>query len=121
MTTTSTISYPKPDTYKSGDNFNRFCDRFQQYVVFTNIKNDNLHLFFLSTLDSPTYDILKSVELTDDEKKAAPAFCKKYSEKLYATDDIRNLTFELMSIKQGNNESIEKFKRKSILKRLLRI
>lgn len=103
---TSTFSIPKPDRYIDGGNFNRFCFQFKNYVTFANIKNDNLHLLFLQLVDGITYDKLSTVELTAENAADAEAFCKTYSDIIYSEDDIRDLRFSLMSIRQREGESI---------------
>ena len=66
-------------------------------------------MLFLSLVDGPTYDKLKNIDLTNDEKKSTEAFCKKYSDIIYSEDDVRDLRFSLMSIRQKDNESMSDF------------
>ena len=66
-------------------------------------------MLFLSMVDGPTYDKLKDIDLTNDEKKSANAFCKTFSAIVYTEDDVRDLRFSLMSMRQKDTESVADF------------
>ena len=47
----------KPKSFKKGENFNAFCDRFLQYVEVTKLTDQALYINFLSLLDDRTYQL----------------------------------------------------------------
>ena len=61
--------------YTKGENFSRFCERFQEYVYITKIEDRNLYMYFLQNVDDKTYSTLKSVKLTVSQKGNAELFC----------------------------------------------
>ena len=50
--------------YTKGENFSRFCERFQEYVYITKMKDKHLYMYFLQNVDDETYSTLKSVNLS---------------------------------------------------------
>ena len=94
--------------FEKGENFSRFCERFQEYVQITQINDSQLHLFFLQHVDDETYSTLKSVNLGDDEKRNCSLFCEIYKEAVYGTDSVP-LKNEVLECKQAAGESITSF------------
>ena len=45
----------RPQKYRYGQDFNTFCDRFEQYVRLHGISHAELYLWFLGKLDERTY------------------------------------------------------------------
>ena len=41
--------------FTKGENFSRFCGRFQEYVYITKIEDRNLYMYFLQNVDDKTY------------------------------------------------------------------
>ena len=94
--------------FEKGENFSRFCERFQEYVQMTNLKGSQLHLFFLQHVDDETYSTLKAVNLEEDEKRNCALFCEIYKKAIYGTDSVP-LKNEVLECKQEIGESISTF------------
>ncbi len=94
--------------YSKGENFSRFCQRFIEYVYITRMKDEHLYLFLLQHVCDETYSILKSVELTDEEKRNENLFCAKYKEAIYGEQSIP-LKSEVMDCKQQSDEDVSDF------------
>ena len=62
--------------YVKGDNFSRYCERFQEYVLISRVESPNLHMYFLQNVDDETYSQLRDVELSDQQKADATLFCE---------------------------------------------
>ena len=91
--------------FSKGENFQRFCERFKEYVYITKMKDDNLYVFFLQHVDDETYSILKTVHLEENEKRDTDAFCKLYKKAIYG-DEALALKNELLSCQQKEDEDI---------------
>ena len=94
--------------FEKGENFSRFCERFQEYVQMTNLKGSQLHLFFLQHVDDETYSTLKAANLEEDEKRNCALFCEIYKKAIYGTDSVP-LKNEVLECKQEIGESISTF------------
>ena len=94
--------------FEKGENFSRFCERFQEYVQMTNLKGSQLHLFFLQHVDDETYSTLKAANLEEDEKQNCALFCEIYKKAIYGTDSVP-LKNEVLECKQEIGESISTF------------
>ncbi|KAL5272406.1 hypothetical protein ACHWQZ_G000565 [Mnemiopsis leidyi] len=94
--------------FEKGENFSRFCERFQEYVQMTNLKGSQLHLFFLQHVDDETYSTLKTANLEEDEKQNCALFCEIYKKAIYGTDSVP-LKNEVLECKQEIGESISTF------------
>ena len=105
----ATVKVPKPANFVHTNNFSRFCERFKQYVALGRLEGQNLHYLFLSMLDDITYAKLERVHLRDREKRDPDLFCRRYERVIYPPGESKALRSELAMIKQGANESIEKF------------
>ena len=92
--------------YCKGDNFPVFCERFKAYVCIAKLNDLNLYLYFLQLIDDDhTYSILKTVDLSANEKRSADSFCEKYKEALYG-DELFFLKSKLLNCTQMENEDI---------------
>ena len=94
--------------FSKGENFSRYCERFQEFVTITKMRDNNLHLYFLQHVDDETYSALKSVSLLDAEKRDAVLFCDAYKSVIYGEESIP-LKNEVMNCKQLSNEDISEF------------
>ena len=94
--------------FKKGENFSRFCERFQEFVYIMKMEDTNLHLYFLQHVDDSTYSTLKAIPLSDVEKQYADLFCKIYKDVIYGSDIIP-LKNELLECKQLANEDITEY------------
>ena len=94
--------------FEKGENFSRFCERFQEYVQMTQIASDQLHIFFLQHVDDETYSMLKAVNLKEDEKQNCSQFCEIYKKAIYGSDSVP-LKNELLQCWQAIDESISTF------------
>ena len=94
--------------YKKGENFDRFCERFQEHVTLMRIQNDDLYLYFLQHVDDSTYSMLKPVSLTGSEKRNPKLFCDKYTEIIYGEESVA-LKNELINCKQAVDEDVTTF------------
>ena len=94
--------------FEKGENFSRFCERFQEYVQMTKITSDQLHIFFLQHVDDETYSMLKAVNLNEDEKQNCSHFCEIYKKAIYGSDSVP-LKNELLECRQAIGESISTF------------
>ena len=99
----------RPQKYKYGQDFNTFCDRFEQYVRLHRITHPVLYLLFLGNLDDRTYKRLKDVPLNASDKRYAALFLDKYKRNFYPSGEIVSLQMQLNNIKQKNDESIDDF------------
>ena len=86
--------------FTKGENFSRFCERFQEYVYITKIEDINLYVYFLQNVDDETYSTLKSVKLTGSQKGNAELFCNVYKNAIYG---------EVMDCKQQSGKNISDF------------
>lgn len=102
-------SIPKIRSFCNGENFNRFCNRFREHVLYNNIQDPNLYLYFLNSLDEITYDKLRKVVLEKKEQDNCDEFCKKYQETYYPKGQKSSLRNEMINVKQQTNETIEDF------------
>ena len=59
----------KLSRFNKGVNFSRYCERFQEFVTITKMRDENLPLYFLQHVDDETYSALKAVNLTPTEKR----------------------------------------------------
>ncbi len=94
--------------FSKGENFSRYCERFQEFVEITKMRDNNLHLYFLQHVDDETYSALKSVSLLDAEKRDAVLFCDTYKSVIYGEESIP-LKNEVMNCKQLSDEDISEF------------
>ena len=94
--------------FEKGENFSRFCERFQEYVQMTDMKGNQLHFFFLQHVDDETYSTLKAVNLKEEEKQNCALFCELYKKAIYGTDSVP-LKNEVLECKQETGESISTF------------
>ena len=94
--------------FEKGENFSRFCERFQEYVQIADIKGSQLHFFFLQHVDDETYSTLKAVNLKEEEKQDSALFCELYKKAIYGTDSVP-LKNEVLECKQEIGESISTF------------
>lgn len=70
---------PKPEKFKRGQNFSKFCEKFMDYITLSKIHDDNLYILFLNMVDDFTLDKLRKVPLTTDQRKDARKFIDLYS------------------------------------------
>lgn len=108
-TSKSNFKLPKPDKFKRGDNFTRFCEDFQDYIKLGKIKDENLNIFFLSLVDNFTKDKLKKVALSSDQRRDEKQFLQEYIRKMTPPHEAQNLMLKLSDLKQIKGESIEDF------------
>ena len=100
------ISYPaKFPKYQKGENFARYCEKFQEHVLISNTDDPNLYIYFLQNVDDETYAKLKSVELTELQKADAISFCPVFKKKIYGNQVVQ-LINEVRDCKQNSDESI---------------
>eukprot|EP00116_Pleurobrachia_bachei_P006899 sb/3467161/ len=101
--------YTKAPKFKTGDNFNTFCERFIDYVEMTN-RRSNLDKLFMFCVDDDTYTTLKTVveNLTENEKIDAQKLCEILQEE-YLGHTQTSIKQQLMNLKQGPNENITQF------------
>jgi exonuclease VII small subunit len=103
---TQSIKLPK---FQKGDNFARYCQRFLEYIEISTISDKNLYMYFLQNInDDQTYSMLKTIELTPEQKASAQAFCPLYKTAIYGEVSIY-LKNEVMECKQRNDEAISDF------------
>ena len=88
--------------FTKGENFSRFCGRFQEYVYITKIEDRNLYMYFLQNVDDKTYSTLKSVKLTVSQKGSAELFCNVYKNAIL-------IYGEVMDCKQQSGKNISDF------------
>jgi len=103
------LRLPKPDKYKRGENFTRFCDNFQDYVRLGEIKSDDLNLYFLGLVDDFTKDKLKKITLTSDQRGDAGRFIPIFIEKMTPRHEADNLKLKLCDLRQEKRETPEDF------------
>ena len=99
----------KPKSFKKGENFNAFCDRFLQYVEVTKLTDQALYIHFLSLLDDRTYQLLADVKLESPERGDAERFCRKYMQVYYPESAIQSLQNEVLACQQQAGESIDDY------------
>ena len=102
----------KPDlklrSFKKGENFARFCERFKEYIEITNVESDQLNLLFRQNLDEETYAKLSSIRLTPSEKCDSRTFCEIYKSVIYG-QECTILKNEVLDCKQLPNECIDDY------------
>ena len=103
------ISHPtKYPKYQKGDNFARYCEKFQEKVLISNKTDPNLYIYFLQNVDDETYAKLKLVNLSDAQKADAASFCALYKTAIYGSQQVQ-LINEVRDCKQETDESITDF------------
>ena len=96
--------------YAEGDNFARYCEKFQEATKLSQIEDENLNIWFLQKIsDDQTYALLKTVDLSETEKANAELFCEKYKTAYYSEDVSMSLKNELIECKQDAGEPIAKY------------
>ena len=100
------IKIPK---FEKGDNFARYCEKFREYVEVSKIKDPQLNVFFLQSVDDETYSTLKSVKLdTLDEKSEPDTFIPLFKKAIYGDIDII-LKNKVLECKQKPDETISQY------------
>ena len=94
--------------FQKGENFSRFCERFQEYVEITQIVDSKLHLFFLQHVDDVTYSTLKAVNLDAEQQSDCSLFCEIYKDAVYGSETVP-LKNEVLECKQLVDEDITSF------------
>lgn len=94
--------------FSKGENFSRFCERFQGYVSITKISDKNLYMLFLQNVDDETYSVLNTVRLSDNQKGDPTEFCNVFKNAIYGDESIA-LKNEVMDCKQESDEDIAQF------------
>ena len=99
----------KPPKYKQGENFNTFCDRFEDYVKHTK-RGKNLDTLFLQCVDNVSYPTLKSLidGLSTETKNKVSLLCRELKTG-FSGGEIQTVKQQLMSLKQSSTESITSF------------
>ena len=95
-------------TYKKGDNFARYCERFNEYITISELRSPNLFIYFLQNVDEETYAILKAISLNNAQKGNANLFCPLYKKAIYGDVTI-TLKNEVIDCKQSFNENITEY------------
>lgn len=103
------LKMPKPDRFKRGENFTRFCEDFKDYVKLGKVESSDLNLYFLGLLDGFTKDKLKDIVLTPDQRADAGAFLPIYIEKVTPRHEADNLKLKLCDLRQEKGQTIEDF------------
>ena len=94
--------------YVKSDNFSRYCERFQEYVLISRVESPNLHMYFLQNVDDETYSQLRDVELNDQQKADPVQFCEAFKKAIYGDVSI-SLKNEVMECRQKADEDIAKY------------
>ena len=94
--------------FSNGENFSRFCERFKEYIYITKIRDQNLYVFFLQSVDDKTYSILKTVTLKPSDKCDAEAFCEIYKREIYG-DESLSLKNDVLNCQQNSDETISEY------------
>ena len=78
----------KLQTYTTGDNFMRFCERFDQYTELVKMPAENQYAFFLQHVGDKTYSLLTSIQLTSTQKLDKTQFCQQFRNAIYGEDSF---------------------------------
>ena len=103
-----TMKMAKLNTFKKGENFARFCDRFCECIALTKVEDENLYLYFLQHVDDTTYSLLRPIELTNDQKGDCHKFCPIYKDVIYGEESMP-LKNELRNLKQEVDEDVVEY------------
>jgi hypothetical protein len=90
------------------DNFSRYCERFQEYVLISKMESPNLYMYFLQNVDDETYSQLRDVQLNTEQKAYAAQFCIAFKRAIYGDASI-SLKNEVMECRQKADEDIAKY------------
>ena len=108
-------SIPRPNTYKWGDNFQRFLDRFEEYVMLI-APPDRLDMLLLSMVDGHTWEKIGAVKMDGGDEGASwrsmdlvKGFYKGAMEQ---HEDKRSAQAAFMMIKQGDSETVTEYARR---------
>ena len=108
METLSISRSAKLRKFEKNDNFARFCERFSEYCELTNMDPANQYTFFLQNVDDKTYSILKSVTISDDQKRHKDQFCALFKRAIYGDESLA-LKNELRDCKQKSDEKVSDY------------
>ena len=99
----------RPEKFKPGGNFASFCLDFQEHIKLTNMKDPNLHIYFLSLLDTKTKNKLRKVNLSTSQCRKPSKFIPIYRRKLMPPHEAENLQMDFSELIQDRGESLEDF------------
>ena len=97
--------FAKLQKYEKGQNFSRFCEKFNNFVTLTQMNTENQYAFFMQNVDDQTYSILKSVRVSDEQKADKALFCALFKRAIYGEESL-SLKNEVRDCKQKSSESI---------------
>ena len=104
------ITPPKPQKFKSGENFSRFVHRFKHNILLGRYNDPNLDVYFLELIEDPTaYDKLSKIKLTPQQKGDVNLLTEIYENAMFPESETRTLRTEMLTLKQKPEESVEKF------------
>ena len=110
-TTSGTASFnfklPKPEKFKRGQNFSKFCEKFVDYITLSKIKDDNLYILFINMVDDFTSEKLRKIALTPGQRKDARLFIQEYEKKMNPSHEGRTMRSKLADLRQDKNEKAE--------------
>ena len=93
---------------EKGQSFSHFCEKYLDHVYITKTQDDNLYRYFLQLMTDEMYATLKSVNLSDLEKKDAALFTARYLKVLYGDQSI-TLKNQLLDCIQYPDETISQY------------
>ena len=108
-------SIPRPTTFSWGENFQRFLDRFEEYVTLIT-PPDRLDMLLLSMVDGHTWDKISTVKMDGGNAGAdwkSIALVKEfYKGAMERHEDKRSAQAAFMMIKQGESETVVEYARR---------
>ena len=105
-----TFELPKPERYKRGDNFPKFCENFVEYVTcVSKVQCEDLSRLFLQLVDDSTKARLRKVALTPEERSDASKFTPLYMAKIAPLHQNKTFKNILADMTQKKTESVADF------------
>ena len=100
-------NFPTPEKYRYGEDFVQFCEQFKRYVKLNKLDNTpNLHLRFLSLLDTKTDIMFTSVKLTESQQSSVEEFCKIYLQNFDPILDHHEIFKRVLNVQQKPGQNI---------------
>ena len=103
----STVQFP---SYKTGENFSRFCEKFQETFKSAKLTNSCVKTKIMQNVDDDTYEILKAITIPENMKYSLVDVCEIFETAMCNPVSSIPLTkSQLYDTKQKSGETVMEF------------